>query len=105
MSSCSVIRPTLIYNLIFCLDDEYVLHAPFTANTTHNPSLQQKIAHYLAMVLGKCESEVKKCIGIPSLFAGKLRIQGRGDLFQTRTVTRKPGTPVERRNCYVKVCM
>ncbi|KAH0828635.1 hypothetical protein J3R83DRAFT_2979 [Lanmaoa asiatica] len=38
---------------------------------------------------------------MPLFFAGKLRIRGGGDLFHTRTVSRRLATS-KRRNCYIK---
>ena len=58
------------------LDDNYVLHLPFKAITGVDPSLQSKIASYVAQILGKQDSEVKKWLPAPLFCAGKLGICG-----------------------------
>ncbi|KIO03138.1 hypothetical protein M404DRAFT_146306, partial [Pisolithus tinctorius Marx 270] len=82
-------------------DPDHIIRPPFKRVTQQDPSLQQKIAQYVAQVLGKRESEVKICLPLPTLFAGKLQIRGGGNFFQTTAVSRRPAAPV-RRNCYIK---
>ncbi|KIN97008.1 hypothetical protein M404DRAFT_161491 [Pisolithus tinctorius Marx 270] len=85
-------------------DPNHIIRPPFKRVTQQDPSLQQKIAQYVAQVLGKRESEVKIRLPLPTLFAGKLRICGGGDFFRTTAVSRRPAAPA-RRNCYYEVIL
>ncbi|KAI6001303.1 hypothetical protein EDD15DRAFT_2159011, partial [Pisolithus albus] len=89
------------FERVFADYPNHVVRPPFKRITQGDPSLQQKIARYVAQVIGKREGEVKKRLPLPTLFAGKFRIRGGGDFFRTTTSSRRPATP-ERRNCYVK---
>lgn len=86
----------------FSIDDNHVLRAPFKEEVVNDPSLQYKIAQYVAAVISGRDGEVKKRLPLPFLFAGRLRIRGGGDLFRTKAVIQSASGPV-RRNCYVKV--
>ncbi|KIO05663.1 hypothetical protein M404DRAFT_948071 [Pisolithus tinctorius Marx 270] len=85
-------------------DPNHIIHPPFKRVTQQDPSLQQKIAQYMAQVLGKQESEVKVRLPLPTLFAGKLQIHGGGNFFQTAAVSCRPAAPA-RRNCYYEVIL
>lgn len=103
---CKFYSDFLMKYRIVCIkfnpDDNHVLHAPFKEEIINDPSLQSRISQYVAAVIGGREGEVKKCLPLPFLFAGRLRIRGGGDVFRTKAVIQSASGPV-RRNCYVKV--
>ncbi|KAI6024551.1 hypothetical protein EDC04DRAFT_3143206 [Pisolithus marmoratus] len=76
---------------------DHIICLPFKKITQQDPSLQQKIAQYVAQVLGKRESEVKKRLPTPLFYAGKLWVCGGGDSFWMTAITSRAATP-QRKN-------
>ena|ERR1700728_4736838 len=88
-----------ITTLICFIDPDQVCRPPRWVNETISDDVHTKIARYLATVLAKRHTEVKR--QLPDLVDkwGKFRIRGNGDSIRSALVTRRP----QRNTSYVQV--